>query len=111
MNDIEDVLEKYPKGHFVGVWLGIGMAIFSGVGVVISFALKNYGLISIGPVLGVAVATAIGQSIDNKYQKKGQIRPLTASEIKQRRNMLIYGFVTLLIGLLFFIFFIFMQKA
>ena len=25
--------KKYPEGHFVGMWMGIGIAIFSGFGV------------------------------------------------------------------------------
>jgi hypothetical protein len=32
--------EKYPEGHFVGIWMGIGIAIFSGVGVPLSIVLK-----------------------------------------------------------------------
>ncbi|NIO22324.1 MAG: hypothetical protein GTN76_16750, partial [Candidatus Aenigmarchaeota archaeon] len=43
--------EKYPEGHFVGMWMGIGIALFSGIGVPLSIALKIPGLMGIGPAL------------------------------------------------------------
>jgi len=46
--------EKYPEGHFLGMWMGIGIAIFTGVGVPLSIATKNLGLMGIGPAIGVA---------------------------------------------------------
>ena len=50
---MSDKNEKYPEGHFIGMWIGIGIAIFSGVGIPISIALKTPGLMGIGPAIGV----------------------------------------------------------
>jgi len=47
--------KEYPEGHFVGMWMGIGVAIFSGLGIPLSIATGNPGLIGIGPAIGVAL--------------------------------------------------------
>lgn len=95
--------KKYPEGHFVGLWMGIGIAIFTGVGVPLSLALKIPGLIGIGPAIGVAVGLALGQSIEAKYQKEGKIRPLTEDEKKKRKIAVIAGIAIFILGLLMFI--------
>ncbi len=59
--------------------MGIGIAIFSGLGIPLSIAL-NLGLIGIWPALGVAFGLAIDSSIESKYKKEGKIRPLTEDE-------------------------------
>jgi len=51
---MEENNKKYPEGHFVGMWMGIGMAIFSGLGIPFSILTGNTGLIGIGPAVGVA---------------------------------------------------------
>lgn len=96
--------EKYPKGHFVGLWMGIGISIFTGIGVPLSLALKIPGLIGIGPAIGAAVGLALGQSIESKYQKDGKIRPLTEEEKKKRRIAVIAGFAIFILGLVLFLF-------
>jgi hypothetical protein len=53
---------EYPEGHFIGMWMGIGIAIFTSIGVPISIALKIPGLMGIGPAIGVAFGLIIGQS-------------------------------------------------
>ena len=95
--------KKYPEGHFVGMWMGIGIAIFSGVGVPLSIALKIPGLIGIGPAIGVAFGLALGQSLESKYKKEGKIRPLTEDEKKKRRILVIAGISVFLLGLLIFL--------
>jgi len=95
--------KKYPEGHFVGMWMGIGIAIFSGVGVPLSIALKIPGLIGIGPAIGVAFGLALGQSIESKHKKEGKIRPLTEDEKKKRRILVIAGISVFLLGLLIFL--------
>ena len=97
---MDDKVKKYPEGHFVGLWMGIGIAIFSGFGIPISIATDNFGFIGIGPALGVAVGLSIGQSIETKYKNEGRIRPLTESEQKRKRNSVISGIVILTIGVL-----------
>jgi hypothetical protein len=94
---------KYPEGHFVGMWMGIGIALFSGVGVPLSIALKTPGLMGIGPALGVAVGLSVGQSIESKYKREGKIRPLTEDEKKKRKRLVLAGISVLVLGLLVFL--------
>jgi hypothetical protein len=100
---MEDKTKKYPEGHFLGMWMGIGMAIFSGLGIPLSIATESPGFIGIGPALGVAFGLAIGQSIENKYKEEGGIRPLTESEQKRKKNTVFAGLIILTLGLLVFI--------
>lgn len=90
--------KKYPEGHFVSMWMAIYIAMFSGIGIVLSIATGNHGLIGIGPALGVALGAAIGQSIENKCRKEGRIRPLTDIERIRRWGLVIAGLVVLLLG-------------
>ena len=92
--------KKYPEGHFLGMWMGIGIAIFSGFGIPLSIITENPGLIGIGPALGVAFGLAIGQSIENKYKREGKIRTLSESEGKRKTNAVILGIILLIIGLI-----------
>jgi hypothetical protein len=100
MNNIE---KKYPEGHFVGMWMGIGIAIFSGFGIPLSIATGNSAFIGIGPALGIAFGLAIGQSIENKYKQEGRLRPLTESEMKRKKNAVTLGIVLLTFGVLIFL--------
>jgi len=95
--------EKYPEGHFLGMWMGIGIAIFSGIGVPLSIALRTPGLLGIGPAIGIAFGLSVGQSIESKYKKEGKIRPLTEDEKKKRRKLVIAGICVLILGLLVFL--------
>ena len=101
--DNED--KKYPEGHFIGMWMGIGIAIFSVLGIPLSIATENPGFIGIGPALGVAFGLAIGQSIENKHKREGRIRPLTKSEKKGKKNAVFAGILILTLGLLFILLF------
>jgi len=100
---MDDKVKKYPEGHFVGMWMGICIAIFSGLGIPLSIVTESPGFIGIGPALGVAVGIAIGQSIENKYKKEGRIRPLTESEQKRKKNAVFAGIALLALGVLIFI--------
>ena len=95
--------EKYPEGHFVGMWMGICIAIFSGIGVPLFIILKNPGLIGIGPALGVALGVALGQSIESKYKKEGKIRPLSEDEKKKRKLLVFAGISVFILGFLIFL--------
>lgn len=97
---MDDKLKKYPEGQLVGMWMAIGIAIFSGLGIPISIVTNNFGFIAIGPALGVSFGLAIGQSIENRYKKEGRLRPLTESEQKRKKNSVIAGIVILTIGFL-----------
>lgn len=67
---MENYEEKYPKGHFVSLWTGIGIVLFSGVGVPLSGLTGNEGLICLGPAIGVAFGIFLGQMIEKKYKKR-----------------------------------------
>ena len=100
MNNLE---KKYPEGHFLQMWMAIGIAIFSGLGIPLSIITENTGFIAIGPAIGVAVGLAIGQSIENKYKKDGRIRPLTESEQKRKKTSVLLGAVILIFGMILFL--------
>jgi hypothetical protein len=100
---MDDKIKEYPEGHFLGMWMGICMVIFSVFGTPLSIVTENPGFIGIGPALGVAIGIAIGQSIENKYKEEGRIRPLTESEQKRKKNAIYVGIITLTLGLLVFI--------
>jgi hypothetical protein len=89
--------KKYPEGHFVGMWMGIGIALFSGIGIPISIATENPGFIGIGPALGVAFGLAIGTSVESKHKKEGKIRPLTKDEKKKKRMYVTTGIIGLIL--------------
>jgi hypothetical protein len=94
---------KYPDGHFVGMWMVIGIAVFSGLGVPLSVATGNYGLIGIGPAIGVAFGLALGELIESKYRKKGKIRPLTEEERKRKKALVIVLISVFALGVLVFL--------
>ena len=102
-------VEKYPEGHFIGMWMGIGIALFSGIGIPLSIIIDNPGFIGIGPALGVGFGLAVGQSIENKYKQQGRICDLTYDEIKRKNNMKFKALLLLIVGVfLLFIFFHFL---
>lgn len=100
---MEENNKTYPEGHFVGMWMGIGVAIFSGLGIPLSIATGNTGLIGIGPAIGIAFGLAIGSSIEAKYKKKGKIRSLTEEEKKRKKIGIIAGIVVLSLGVVSFL--------
>jgi hypothetical protein len=97
---MEDKNKKYAEGHFLRMWMGIGLAIFSGIGIPLSIVTKNYGFIGIGPALGVAFGLSIGQAIENKYKKEGKIRPLTEDEKKRKQMAVLAGLAVLILGVI-----------
>ena len=99
--------EQYPEGHFVGMWMGIGIAIYTGVGVALSTALKSPGLLGIGPALGVAFGLSVGQAIEAKHKREGKIRPLTEDEKKKKKLIILIGVISFLFGVLAFLIFAF----
>jgi len=104
-----DVVEKtYPEGHFIGMWMCIGIAIFSGLGVPLSIATDSSGFIGMGPALGVGFGLAIGTAIENKYKEEGKIRPLTETEKKRKKNAVLVGIALLSLGVVAFILFYFL---
>lgn len=97
---MNQIVEKYPEGHFVSIWMGIGIALFSGIGIPLSIITDNPGFIGIGPALGVAFGLAIGQGVENKYKQEGKIRPLTDTEKKRKKSAVTLGIILLIIGII-----------
>lgn len=95
--------ERFPKGHFTGIWIGIGIAIFSGIGVPLGILTGNFGFMGIGPAIGLAFGVAVGQSMENKYEKEGKIRPLTDSEKRNQMILVTIGSFIAIAGILAFL--------
>ena len=89
--------EKYPEGRIVGMWMAIGILIFSVIGIPLSIITGNPGFMGVGPAIGVAIGLAVGQGIENKYKKQGKIRPLTKQEKKKKQGALVAGIIVLII--------------
>ena len=96
-------VEKYPKGHFIDKWMALGIAIFSGFCIPLFIIVDNPGFIGIVPVLGFAFGLSIGQSVENKYKKEGKIRPLTDSEKKNKKILVLIAIIILLFDILILI--------
>jgi len=101
--------ETYPEGHFVGMWIGIGIAIFSGFGIAISTATGNPGLIGIGPAIGVAIGVAIGTGVEKKMKKQGKIMPLTKKEKQAKSKVVLIGVLLLVIAMIVFVALLFLR--
>lgn len=97
---MENKNETYPEGHFLGLWMGIGIAMFSGFVIPLSIALDNPGFIGAGPALGAAFGLALGQAVENKYKEEGRIRPLTDSEKKRKKIAVAAGVAILTVGVI-----------
>ena len=102
---MEEKNEKYPEGHFVGLWMAVGVAVGAGIGIPLSLAMGNPGLIGIGLPIGLAIGLAIGSSIEAKYKKEGKLRPLTLEEKKRKKLGVMIGIGLLVIGMLTFLLF------
>jgi len=89
---------KYPEGHFLRMWMGIGIAIFSVIGILLIIFTDNPEFIGVSPAIGVAFGLAIGQTIENKYKQKGKIRPLTESEKRRKKNTVTAAILILALG-------------
>ena len=90
--------KKFPEGHFIGMWMGIGIAMFCGIGVPLSVAMDNYGLIGIEPAIGVGFGLAVGSAIENKKKSEGLIRPLTDEEKHTRKTLTAGGVALAVLG-------------
>ena len=58
--------KKYPEGHFIGMWMAIGMPF----GIPFAFAFGGPEFIGVGLGMGMCVGLAIGYSIESKYKDR-----------------------------------------
>lgn len=105
----KDKNKKYPEGHFIWVWMAIGIVIFSVIGIPLSIVTGNLGLIGIGPALGISIGLSIGAAIEEKMKKAGRIRLLTKKERKSRQIAVAVGIIFLLLGVVLFSFIYFLR--
>lgn len=89
---------EYRQGEVVATWIGIGMALFAGVGVVIATVSGTPGLIGIGPAIGVAFGASVGASLEAKYRRQGRLRPPTPADRRRMRIALWIGLALLVVG-------------
>jgi uncharacterized membrane protein YidH (DUF202 family) len=80
--------KRYPKGHFIG----LGMALFSAVGVPLWVATDNPGMIG----AGVAIGVAVGAAWEKKYNKNP--RELTPEEARRQKIALLAALLLLVVG-------------
>lgn len=85
----EEKEKKYPKGYFLNLWMAIGIAAFSGIGIPVAVITHNFVFMGIGPAIGFSIGITIGQTQENKYAKEDRIRPLTENEKRKTRSMLV----------------------
>lgn len=92
--------EKHPEGHYINLWMLLGIIIFSGFGIPISITTDNAAFIGMGPAIGVAIGLSIGAAVEQQKKKEGKIRPLTKQEKKQRQRLVTAGLIILTIAAL-----------
>ena len=91
--------KKYPEGHFIGMWMFIGVVVFSGIGIPLSILTENFSLVGIGPAIGIAFGLSIGAGVEEKIRNEGRIRHLNKKETETRKIGVIIGVILLLIGI------------
>ncbi|MBE9467531.1 MAG: hypothetical protein IMY72_04300 [Bacteroidetes bacterium] len=101
---MKDENKKFPEGHFVGLWMGIGIAVFTGLGLFIGNAFKNSSFVSMGPIIGVAFGILVGQAVEAKNKREGRIRTLYEKEKKRKKILVLLGLALLIIGFTMFFF-------
>ncbi len=90
--------KKYPEGHFKSMWMMIGIASFSAIGIPLSFILNMQSLIGVGPLVGVILGMIIGERYETKHKEAGNLRQLTDKEVRNKKILIIVIFFTGLIG-------------
>ena len=91
---------KFPEGHFVGQWMGIGIALGAGIGVPIGLAIGNPGFFGMGLPIGLAIGSAIGAAKEKKAKEEGRIRPLTEQERMRKKKAVYLGLGVLISGII-----------
>ena len=59
--------DSVERSRCMGMGMGLGMALFAPIGIIIALVTDTFGLLGIGPAMGVAVGVAIGEGL---YQRR-----------------------------------------
>ena len=105
MDKITNHLQKQHKLVTDGYYMGIGVAIGSGIGVALGAVMDNVGG---GIPIGVGVGLAIGAALDAKARKEGRIlcpKETAAATTKNFKILAIILGLLFLAGLAAFLFF------
>lgn len=70
---LQKVHNLIPDGHYAGGYMSLGVAWGLLLGVVISFALKNYAFLGTGMPIGIGVGYSVGASKDEKAKTAGLV--------------------------------------
>lgn len=66
-------LGLFPKNHFMGLWMSLGMAAFGlPIGLLFSWAFDSMAYIGLGLPIGLSFGMAIGMGIDKTKEKEGK---------------------------------------
>jgi hypothetical protein len=91
--------KKYPKGHWMGIGIAIGIPIGTALFFIADLLTGEFGsMFFLGPGVGVAIGVSIGAALEERYKKRGQIRELTLQEEKRRRKLVNIGLLILVLG-------------
>jgi hypothetical protein len=89
--------KKYPRGHWTGIGMAIGIPIGTAIFFVADLLTGEFGnMFFLGPAIGVAIGVSIGAALEKKYEK--EIRELTPEEERRRRRLISIGLVVLALG-------------
>ncbi|MFH1257873.1 MAG: hypothetical protein ABIG96_05900 [Candidatus Micrarchaeota archaeon] len=87
---------KHPKGHYLGLGMGLGMVIFTPIGIALSITTGNPGLMGVGPAIGLSIGLAIGSALEKKHEN--ELRPLTPEEEKFKSIGMKFAIILLVLG-------------
>lgn len=87
--------KTFPEGHFIGMWMGISMAVVTVIAIPICIVTDMLSFIGLGPAIGVAIGVAIGGAVEEKYKKQGLIIPRNEKQKKRARLALLVSFILL----------------
>jgi hypothetical protein len=104
MEEYDNTKKTYPEGHFIGMWIGLGIAIFTAIWIPMVIALDKIALIGVGPGIGVALGLAIGAGAEKKAKKEGRMRPRENKDNQRSNIVLLAGLALLLLGVLLALF-------
>jgi hypothetical protein len=58
------------RERYTAIGLTIGMPIFALIGLILCIATDNFGLIGVGPAVGLAIGIAIGEGLYRRSQQR-----------------------------------------